>query len=118
MVRRGVIRGVRREEGGGGGGERKRQSEEEEEEEGHRTHRRIRIEGPRGVVPHPPTKPLSPPSFYYSLSIEPSAIDPALAAPAKELERHMRSDSLHKHLKQRPSKDDLAIKGILGGEGG
>ena len=41
---------------------------------------------------------------------------PALQEKQKELEKHMRADSLEKSLKERPKPEDLVKEGILQGE--
>jgi hypothetical protein len=41
---------------------------------------------------------------------------PALQAHQRELERHMRRDSLEKHLQRRPTAEELVKEGILEGK--
>ena len=41
---------------------------------------------------------------------------PALQEKQKELEKHMRADSLEKHLQARPKAEDLVKEGILQGQ--
>jgi hypothetical protein len=47
-----------------------------------------------------------------------SSAAPALQAHQRELERHMRADSLEKQLQNRPKPDELIKEGILEGENG
>lgn len=47
-----------------------------------------------------------------------SSAAPALQGQQKELEKHMRADSLEKALASRPEKEELVREGILKGESG
>lgn len=45
-----------------------------------------------------------------------SGAAPGLQGAQKDLEKHMRADSLEKHIQSRPKPDELVEKGILNGE--
>ena len=55
------------------------------------------------------------PQFYLSLGniLPDSTAAPSLQGQQKELERHMRSDSLEQKLQQRPKPEELIKEGIL-----
>lgn len=45
-----------------------------------------------------------------------SSAAPGIQGAQKDLERHMRADSLEKHIQSRPKPEELVEKGILNGE--
>lgn len=51
--------------------------------------------------------------FYAGNILPDSTAAPALQGHQRELERHMRANSLEKHLQNRPNVEELMQKGIL-----